>query len=220
MKRFSKLNWLFAALLFCSISQSVFSQTLNEFFNNSELHLTYLGIDYTKAKLINDPAANTFDIRNRLYTSINNLIVTESKKYDISAAFRKSNFSSDLTAVKAKNEKINAEDITSNNSEDFNRLKESDISAVAKGLSLSGKTGIGLLFVVEGMKKAGAGGEASVWVVLMDLKSKKVLMTERFETKAKGFGFRNLWASPIKNIIDMVEKSKYKEWKEKNGTNN
>ncbi len=218
MKCISKFNWLIAVLLFCSISKSAVSQTLNEFFNNSEMHLVYLGVDFTKARLINDPDANSFDVRNKLYPSVNNLVVNEPKNFDIAGAFHKSNVGSDIGAVRERNEKINAEEILSSNTEDFYRLKEDDISSVVKGLSLGGKTGIGLLFVMEGMKKQGKAGEASMWVVLIDMKTKKVLMTERFENKAKGIGSRNYWASPIKATLEDIEKKKYKEWKTKYGS--
>lgn len=218
MKRSKKLNWLLAVVFSFGTLSSAFSQTLNEFFNNSELHLTYLGIDFTKAKLINAPDANSFDIRNRLYGSINDLIVNEPKKYDIASAFHKSNVGNNLTAVKAANDKINAEEIVSSSSEDFYRLKESDIAAVVKALNIEKKPGIGLLFVMEGMKKMDKKGEASVWVVLVDMQSKKALMSERFESKASGIGFRNYWASTIKETLEDIEKKKYKEWKGKYGS--
>ena len=218
MKRSNKVNWLLAILLFFGTSQSAFSQTLNEFFNNSELHLTYLGIDFTRARLINAPDANSFDIRNRLYGTINDLVVNEPKKYDIASAFHKSNIGSNLTAVKTAIQKINAEEIVSSNTEDFYRLKESDIAAVVKALDIEKKSGIGLLFVMEGMKKVDKKGDASVWVVLMDMQSKKVLMSERFESKASGIGFRNYWASTIKETLEDIEKKKYKEWKTQYGS--
>lgn len=219
MTNIFRLCRLFIVLVFCVAAQTTSAQGgLKEFFNNSEMKFVYLGIDFTKAKLINDPGANSFDIRNRLYGSINDVVVNEPKKYDIQGAFRKSNFSSDLTAVKARIEKINAEDIISSNTADFSRLTESDINAVVKSLNISGKEGIGLLFVMEGMHKGEKSGSASLWVTLIDLKSKKVLMTERFECKANGFGFRNYWASTIKIALDNIEKSKYKDWKAKYGS--
>ncbi len=216
MKR-SKLNWLLALLFFCGMSKPAFSQSLNEFFNNSEMQLVYLGIDFTKARLINAESANSFDIRNRLYGSINDLVVNEPKKYDIAGAFHKSNVSSNLTGVKARIEKINAEEIVSSNTSDFNRLTESDINAVVKTLNIEKRDGVGLLFVMEGMKKVDKAGMASVWVVLINMNTKKVLMTERFESKASGIGFRNYWASTIKATLSEIEKRKYKEWKEKYG---
>ena len=57
---------------------------------------------------------------------------------------------------------------------------------------------------------------ASVWVTVVDMKSKKILMTERLEPKtAAGFSFRNYWASSIRNLLEMIDKKKYKEWKQK-----
>lgn len=217
MKQTKKFNWLITILFMLGISTQSFSQTLNEFFNNSELNLTYLGIDFTKARLINVADANSFDIRNRLYGSINDLVVNEPKKFDLAGAFHKSNVGSNLSAVRARNEKINAEEIVSSNTDDFYRLKETDISAAVKALNIEKKNGIGMLFVMEGMKKMDKKGIASMWVVLVDLQSKKVLMTERFESKATGIGFRNYWASTIKETLDEIEKKKYKAWKTQYG---
>ena len=125
--------------------------------------------------------------------------------------------SSDLSAVKAKIEKINAEEIVSSNTADFNRLTETDIAAVVKSLSIDKKSSIGLLFVMEGMKKVDKSGMASVWVVLVDMQTKKVLMAERFENKATGIGFRNYWASTIRETLKDME-NKYKDWKAKYGS--
>lgn len=218
MKRVQKLIRFLAILVSLAMFQPGFSQSLNEFFNNSEMQLTYLGVDFTKARLINAESANSFDIRNRLYGSINDLVVNEPKKFDISGAFHKSNVSSNLKAVRERIEKINAEEIVSSNTDDFSRLKESDINSVVKALNIDKKSGIGLLFVMEGMKKIDKKGMASIWAVLIDMNTKKVLMTERFEEKATGIGFRNYWASTIKETLDDIEKTKYKEWKEKFGS--
>lgn len=218
MKHLIKPGWLLALLLFCGISQQSFSQSLKEFFSSSETQVTYLGIDFTYARLINSVSANPTDIKNRIYRSINDVVVNEPKNFDLKEAFHKSNIPSDLSAVHARNEKINAEAIVSSNTDDFNRLKESDMAAAAKGLNLNGKKGIGILFVFEAMKNIEKGDDiASVWTVLLDMESKKVLHAERFEVKARGFGFRNTWASTIKAILNEIDKKKYKEWKSKYG---
>jgi hypothetical protein len=216
MKRLNKLNLLIAVLLFCGI-QSASSQTLKDFFASSETPVVYLGVDFTKARLIGE-SGNPMDIRDRLYNSINDLTVNEPKKYDIAGAFHKSNVTNDLSAVKARNVKVNAEEIISSNSEDYNRLKESDIASIVKALNISGKKGIGVLFVMEAMRKVDKRGTAAVWTVLVDLQSKKVLHAERVESKATGIGFRNYWASTIKETLETIEKKKYKEWKAKYGS--
>jgi len=213
MKRTNKLNWLFAALLFCGISTTSYSQNLKDVLTNSETPITYLGVDFSKAKLL--APGNPDEIRNRLYTAINYVVINEPKKYDIKGAFHKSVVTNDITAVNAKNEKANINDILSTNSADFNRFRENDIAAIVKDLDLSGKQGVGLVFVMEAMQKIDKDAEAAVWATLIDMKTKKVLITERIVSKAGGIGFRNYWATTIKNTIETIEKKKYKEWQSK-----
>ena len=50
------------------------------------------------------------------------------------------------------------------------------------------------------------------------MKTKKVLMTERIIAKATGIGFRNYWASTIREVIEEIDKKKYKEWRNKYGS--
>ncbi len=217
MKSTQKLSWLFAFLFLFGSSITSFSQTIKDFFNNNSTPLTYLGIDYTKNKLINDPGGNATDIKGRLYNSMNDVVVNEmGKNYKIAEAFdRGAGINSEINAVTERNEKINASDIMSSNAADFNRLSETDIAGCVKALGLKGKEGIGLVFIMEGMKKEEKKSYGAVWVTLLDMKSKKVLMTERMEQEAAGFGFRNFWVSIIKRSIIEIDKKKYKAWKDK-----
>jgi len=216
MKPAFRLKLLFTFLLSIGIAVSAFSQALKETFTKSDAPITYLGIDFSKSRLLDIGNAN--DIRDRLYASINQLIVTEPKKFDLAAAFRKNGLEHDFSAVTKVNSAVNLNDIISSNSSDFNRLKEADIAASVKALDLAGKKGIGLVFVMEAMRKVEKKGDIAVWVTLVDMEKKKVLMTERVEAKATaGIGFRNYWASAIKIMIDQIEKDKYKEWQKKYG---
>lgn len=216
MKRINKLSWLVSIVLFCGISNSAFSQTLKDVFSNSASPIFYLGIDFSKARLLDNGDPN--DIKNRLYASINQLIVNEPKKYDLKGAFRKDNIDYDFAAVNKSNAQANINEIISTNSADFNRFKITDISAIVNNLDLSGKTGIGLLFVMESMRKIDKKGDAAIWVTLIDMKTKKVLMTERMVSKGKmAIGFRNYWAATIKNLLDDIQDEKYKEWQGKYG---
>jgi len=219
MKRVLKSKWIMSAALLLAISTSSFGQTLKDFFNDKGIALTYLGIDYYKNRLINDPGANPTDIKGRLYANMNEVVINEMpKNYDIAGAFNRGSFvNSDITAVTARNEKVDAKDISSANEADFSRLTEADIAAEIKALAIKEKDGIGLVFVMEGMKKEEKKSYGSVWVVLLDMKSKKVLMAERMEQEAAGFGFRNFWVSIIKKSLVEIEKKKYKAWRSKYG---
>jgi hypothetical protein len=208
----------FTFMLFINAANS-FSQTLKEFFSNNATQLTYLGIDYTQNRIINDNA-NTADIIGRLYPSINDLVLNEqfSKNYNIGAAFgRKNIIKFEIAAVTANNKKIDGSSILSSNKADFKRLTVVDIKSCVEALPLEGKEGIGLVFIMEGMKKFGGKGYGSVWITLIDMKTKEILMTERDEHEADGFGFRNYWVSIIRRTIMEIDWSKYKEWKKKYG---
>ena len=211
----NKLALLFAFMILSSATQS-FSQTLKDFFNNTSTQLTYLGIDYTMNRVYKKFDANPSDIRDKYYTGMNDLVVKEQydKSYNIGAAFgRKNNITIDLAAVTANNMKIDIDNIISRKKSDFERLKEADIKSCVEALSLENKEGIGVVFIMEGMKKISGKGYGSVWITLIDMKTKEVLITERIVREAEGFSIRNYWVSIIRKAIVDIDWSKYKEWK-------
>ncbi|MET0242557.1 MAG: hypothetical protein ABW174_03775 [Flavitalea sp.] len=208
----------FLLLTFVSITMAGTSQTLSEVFN-SESKLFYLGIDFTKARVIDDAGVNEIDVRDKQFGGINDLIINEPKRYDLAKAFHRSEIDHDLGPVAARNAKVNAADIKSTSASDFERLKEADIASIVKSFNYGKASGTGILFVMEGMSKTRK--SASIWVALIDIKSKKLLMTERIESKvAGGFSWRNYWASSIRTLIESIEKSKFKEWKKKYSSGN
>ena len=211
MKQLLSFKWLFAIIFLIAGAQALSAQTLKEFFNSSEVPLTYLGVDFTRAKVFNDIAANAMDIRDRQFAAINQVIVNEPKKYDFQKALSKSSVTNDISFVNAKNAKIDAEKIIEANSADEVRFTKATIESVVKGYKFTGKKGIGLMFIMERMNKASA--QASMYVTFIDLASGKVLLTERMTAKAAGFGFRNYWAKTVYEVLDDIKKSKYKEWK-------
>lgn len=217
MKRMLKTNWLVLVLFFCSSIQSLSAQTLKDVFTSSETQILYLGIDYTEARLINSTSGTGIQVRD-FFPLINNVVITEPQKYDLQGAFNKSSINNSLGIITKRNEKTNAENILSTESSDFNRLKAEDISNLVKGIDFEKKKGLGLLFVVEAMKKVDKVGTTSIWVTIVDMGAGRMLMTERMEgTTGAGIGFRNYWASTIFNVIESIEKKKYKEWKRKYG---
>ncbi len=210
-----KAKFLLFAALFLTCCTFTFAQTAKDFFGSSETPFLYLGVDFTKNKIIDDATANAMDIRDRQYASINDVIINEAKKFDMKSAFHKSNVDHDLGLVSQMNSKINAEAILSTSTADFHRLQASDIESVVRGYKVGGKKGVGLLLVAEGVSKSDKA--IAIWVTLIDLSNGKMIMTERMEGKVGGFGFRNYIAAGVKSILDAIEKKKYNEWKSKYG---
>lgn len=215
MKRIFSLKWFFALLLLPAVAQPVSAQTLKEFFNSSEVPLTYLGVDFTQAKVLNDAVTNAMDIRDRQFAAINGVIVNEPKKYDFQKALSKTTVTNDLSFVNAKNAKVDAEKIMGSGDVKDDRFTKATIESIVKGYSFSGKKGIGLMLIMETMNKASV--TASMYVTFIDLASGKVLLTDRMTAKAAGFGFRNYWAKTVDVVLKDIAKSKYKEWKAKAG---
>jgi hypothetical protein len=212
MKRSVRLSFCMSFVFIALLSQSAISQTLKDFFGSDNTTALYLGIDFTKAKLIDDPKSDASDVVSRQFDGINELVITEGKKFDLNSAFHKSNIDHDLGTVTKRNEKVDGGQLMSTNTADFHRLKEDDINALVKGFDFTGKKGIGILFVMEAMSKSGKA--AAIWVTFVDMGSKKVLLTERLEEKVgMAIGFRNTWASAIKKLLDEIEGDKMKQWK-------
>jgi len=145
----ARIGCLLTILL--TVSASLCAQTLTDFFDKKDTTALYLGIDFTRSKLINDPKVDVNLLRDRDYTRINELIVTEAKKYDVSALFHKKNIAHDLGFVNAKNMQANVEEITSLDSNDIHHLKEEDIESLVKNYDFGENKGLGILFVMEAM---------------------------------------------------------------------
>ncbi|MBC8033781.1 MAG: hypothetical protein H7Y03_06520 [Chitinophagaceae bacterium] len=213
MKQIPKLAWFLSLFVLFLNAGSVTAQKVKDIFNSSETPITYFGVDFSEARLIGDAGADAMAVRN-YFSSINQVVVNEPKKYDLSKAFQKSSVATDINAVLEKSGKVNTEKILSSNSADASRFSKATVDGVIKGYSYGNHKGVGLLFIMEGMNKTAQ--EASIYVTFFDIASKKVLLTERLTGKAGGFGFRNYWASSIAKVLNTIQKSKYKEWKSNN----
>ncbi|ANH82907.1 hypothetical protein A8C56_19660 [Niabella ginsenosidivorans] len=205
----TKILFLIAAVAFVFTAKA---QTIKERISNKDIPVYFYGIDFTKTVLIGDSKANAQDIVSRQFAGINDLLINESGKYDVAGAVRRSDLKTDLTFVNERNEKADPDKLLSSNPEDFNRLSESDITTLIKGFNAGNKEGIGLLFIVGGMSKPDKA--IAVWVTWFDIRSKKVLLTDKITGKVgMGFSFRNYWATGIKNVIEQIRNKKYNSWK-------
>ncbi len=192
------------------ITGNLFAQTAKDIFSSSETPITYLGIDFSKAKLLGDAGADAYAIKTRIFSSINQVVVNEAKKYDINKALQKTNVNSDISVTEAQNAKVEVDSIKSFNTADFSRFNAVTIDKMVKGYKFNAKSGIGMVFIVEAMSKTQ--DKAAVWVTFVNMANGKVLLTERMLGKAGGIGFRNYWVKPVGEIIEDIQKNKYKQW--------
>jgi hypothetical protein len=210
------LGWV---VILVSIPSFMVAQTgtAKTFFNSDTVSAVYLGIDFTLAKLINDEASNATVIQSEQFNGINDLIVKENKKYDVQEAYHRQNWIVNVKTVEARNLKANPDQLKSSNETDLNRLNKTDIENLVHTFDFGNQKGYGILLVVEGMSKSSK--LATIWFTLVDMGQAKVLVTQRVDGKlGSGFGFRNYWASAIKNAIGEVKHKYYDQWKSAAGS--
>jgi hypothetical protein len=172
--------------------------------------VTFLGLDFTQAKYIGaagfaDPGA----IENQHLASWNNLIEMEPKKFSLQKPLH---LGDDQYASKVEDMiKVNkAAKVAGNITEEDHSITEDQVKKSVSKYALSEKDGVGVVYVVENLSKTAE--RMSVWVTFIDLKTKKVLHTERVEGKAGGFGFRNYWAGAVYKINQEIGSKLYKKW--------
>lgn len=204
MKKLSLLSFLFFIA-----AQGFAQNTMSDIFNG-KAKVVFLGLDFTQAKYIGpagfmDPNA----ILNQHMVSWNNLIEFEPKKFSLvkPLKLREEQYVAKVGDMITYNKKANvADNITSEN---YTLTEDQARKAVGK-YSLSVNEGIGVVYVVESLSKNAE--KMTAWITFIDLPTKKILLTEKIEGKAGGFGFRNYWAGAVYKMNENVGSKYYKKW--------
>ena len=202
--------------LFMAVFQlSAFAQSKSDIFN-SDVELTWLGLDFTHVHFIGTAAQwqdagsiTSSDLRDKYFVSWNEIFVDEKAKYDVSKATNRPivKYAIDVTAsANGKSEK----DYFVDDPGSFRHMESEDIARLVSKYNYKGKKGIGMMFVVEGMHKEAK--KASMWVVFVNMDNKKMLLAKQVEGAAGGFGFRNYWAKAFFNGLKEVENN-FSKWK-------
>ncbi|MBS4014350.1 MAG: hypothetical protein KGZ97_11440 [Bacteroidetes bacterium] len=183
------------------------AQSASSVFNTHEV--TWFGVDFSNAKFIGPEGfSNPVEIVDRFFDSWNNLVVSEQKKYDIKKHFRKRYVEYDLSIVKERNSSVDPDDLVLESYESH-ELSMEDIRQIISEYN-SNRSGLGLVFIVETFNKPRDLG--TMYVTFFDIKTGKVLFTEKLSGKAGGIGLRNYWASSIHKVF--IESGKqYGKWK-------
>lgn len=209
-----KKMFFFALLLIsgaCVPFSSVQAQSAADFFNTQTGNVTWLGIDFTEMRLFGDLEASGSDIKEKYFTGINSVVVTETEKYNISKTFRKSPLAQNLKYVMEANAQADPDKIKTFNSADMSRMDEKAVQQVVSRYKFSNEKGYGILFIAEGFNKSET--TAYYWVTILDMSNGNVLFTKRVSGKAMGFGFRNFWARSVYEILKDIDKQQYANWK-------
>jgi hypothetical protein len=199
--------------LFILISSTTFGQTKSDVFKE-EVPVTWLGLDFSNTKLIGDREkfGSESDLRH-LLDAWNDLIVKEPDKYDIAKAVDRKKVENAIEVTKEHNAEVDVMAMFTDDQKDYIHVSSDDVSQIVSGYDFKGKSGIGLMFVIESFSKLNE--EGSMWVTFVNMDSKEVIFTERLVNKPGGFGMRNFWAGCVYGVITKMQKKEFEMWRKK-----
>jgi hypothetical protein len=207
----------FVFLIVCSFSFAQTRHSAKDLF--TETSIVWYGIDYSKAKFIGSFAQfkdageiNENSLVQRYFAGWNNVIVREPDKYDIAKFFKKEMAPIDLNPVT----KVNSETKPAGIMQETDYvLDEKQIPAmVSKYKNGQNKEGLGVVFITESYNHSRE--QATYYVVVFDIASKAVLITEKYTAKPGGFGIKNYWISTVLKTLEKVSDN-YSKWKKTYG---
>jgi len=210
-----KKLYLLFLLLPCTVYG--YSQSVEDIFQQSDVKVSWLGVDFSHVKLIGNFAEffeagekSSWQIRDIYFPSWNGIILSEPDKYDIRGMLRKPNIWYDIDMIGEINAQANVDDMESYNNYKFT---DDDIQSFVSQYNLKDKEGIGVLFIAECLNKNAL--EAYYHFVAISMPTGDILFHERLRGEPNGFGLRNYWANSIYHVIKNIRDYYYFNWKER-----
>lgn len=184
-------------LLICIVfSMSAFAQDKEK--QKEITAVTFYGIDFSNAKVYG-ASESPHDFKAAFY-SINQLFVTEAKKYNVAKFFKK-DVTTNIKVVSDLVSNIPVDQIFTHS--DAYKISDTELATIIKKFPAEEKEGVGLILVADLLNKAQARGYFHI--VFFDLKTKKIIDTWKVDEKARGFGLRNFWARSAHQAMSKVK---------------
>ncbi|MBC7387935.1 MAG: hypothetical protein H7329_01870 [Opitutaceae bacterium] len=202
---------LFYALIFQIKAQAVFRS--EDVFRVESL--TWYGLNFTLAQLVGpfDNIKYSTDkdaakLRDHYFRAWNDIVIQENPKYNVAKFYKKKFVDYDLSEVERLNALINPEKILINGIAP--RLTLEKIQSAIHNYDTKGKSGIGLVYVVETFNKLLK--KSIIHVTFFDMSTKNIIFLKTMEANPSGGGLRNYWAKCI-HITMTGSSERWARWK-------
>jgi hypothetical protein len=203
------MNKFLLLIVFCL----ALSFQINAQLNTSDIfevnEITWYGLDFSNVRLIGaigfkDPEK----IKSYYFDAWNSLIIYEPNKYKLDKFFHKDSVKQYLGIVTDRNTLPNLDKLVTETEYSFGAEK---VMQIISEYDSGEKEGVGLVFIVESLNKYEE--KAIIWVTFFNIETKQVLLTEKLDGKAEGYGFRNFWAGAYHRVMKSAYKSIQTEYK-------
>jgi hypothetical protein len=202
-------------LLFVFLAAQIMAQKTEDIFRSDDVRISWLGIDFSHVKLIGDFSQfsgigekSASQIKNRYFPAWNKLVLHERDKYDVKGMLHRDEVFYDIKITDSLNYGTPLNDIESYNNPHYTL---EDMNKFISSYNLSGRTGIGVVFIAESLNKTD--NEAYFHFVAINLTTREVLIHERLRGEPGGIGIRNYWAGAIYDVMRQVENIYYRNWR-------
>lgn len=158
-------------------------------------NLCNYGIDFSLAKVYGAKETPVQFVN--AFNEINQLLLSEPKKYDIAKALGKRIVDINLSQVETINNSVIKDKlITYDNSY---TVSEDQLIQLISHFDTGDYNGYGVLFVAGLLDKSDNRGTYTV--VIFNTKTKQIIKSQEISGKASGFGLRNYWAGSVYKAI-------------------
>lgn len=197
------------------LSVQLNAQTVEDIFKPNDIKVSWLGIDFSHVKLIGDFSQffgtgmkNTNQIKDEYFIGWNTVVMNEPKRYDVKSMLRKGDIFYDPDMIMGINAKTPLETLESYN---IPKYSQADIKGFVDSYDLAGKEGLGVLMIAEALNKNA--NEAYYHFIIINMKTKEILVEKRMMSVPSGFGLRNYWAASIYKVMKDIKNNQYPMWR-------
>lgn len=192
-----------------------FSQSKADFFDNKDYPVTWLGIDFSRVKLVGRfnqflfigkkaPEMIGADYFNRW----NQMVLDDPIKYNFKLMLRQNEVINDVSMITAVNAATNFDSLSKGVIPNYSL---EDLQGFINQYPIENKTGFGFLMIAESLNK---NQKSSFFhVVLINMATKEILFSQRIQEKPAGFGIENYWETAIGRTLSWVKGVHYNRWK-------
>jgi len=169
--------------------------------------IVWFGLDYSLVKFIglSQDFSDMDRIQNYYFRNWNELILAESKKYNLRAAFGVDHVDYQMEKAIISSEERSMEGILQMVPYS---IPESEVVELVQAYKDPAVQKNGCIFIMETLNKKEQ--KATIWVVFFKVSTGDPLSVRHYITSPAGFGFRNYWARPYYNVIRSLSRSSRK----------
>jgi len=166
--------------LFLALTANSFGQYFSADLTDESVPITWLGLDFTKAKVTVKEGQEVDHARMPFLPNIwNDAVVSEASKYPLKEAFHRNSITRSIDMMKMLNSNFDAEQMVT---KELYLLYNYNIKVAFSRYNLNGfSDGIGMVFLVEAIDFAHK--EFSGYMVPIDLKEKRIMKTYYLKTR-------------------------------------